>query len=224
MKTKIYTWLFALAFGLATFSCGDSYVEPSGSTTSLKNNVSPTAALSAAAALSGPIFSLGKEITPNGFTGAMAGYVQFSFGVTFKTHQPGNITHLGVVTPLIKGSIVIRIWDPLSHSTPLLATTVAINRSTPGAAYVELATPLNLTPEKEYIVSLTANMGVSSYILQLPSKADFLPHTEGNVTLVNFCSNFWIRSATNTVSDYPGDGFIQKNQIIGYPDFIFAAQ
>ena len=210
--------------GMATFCCSDTNIEPKDDSPIVSplppppDNGTPIFL-----AQKGPVLTLANQINNGADHSAYFGsFLRMSMGVTFKPNRAGSITHVGEVTALTKGSIIVRIWNPQAPATPILTTTITVNKSTPGASYVQLATPLNLVPGKEYIISMTNTTG--GYSLAPASSPSFLPRTIGDITLVNGVTNFYYRTATNTFSDYPGDGFVSTNQIMGYPDFIFAAQ
>ena len=223
---KGYALFIAIAVGLTTFSCSDYNVSPvshGGASSNVNSSSVASTGVELTAPLKGSVLLLANQIAANGIYSAYFGPgLQMSVGVTFKTHKNGRITHVGVVNAVIQGRIILRVWDTQSPSAPILVTTLSIGKSTPGASYVQLTTPLNITAEKEYIVSFTNPPG--GYTLAPTGSPSFLPRTIGDVTIVNGCSNFFYRSTTKTYSDYPGDGYMLTNQIMGYPDFIFAAQ
>lgn len=226
MKNKhklIYSLFVALGIGLSTFCCSDTNIEPKDdspvvTTPGLPDNGTPTSPIQ-----KGSVLALANQICNGADHSSYFGaYLQMAMGVTFKANRAGSITHVGEITALTKGSIVIRIWDPQAPASPIRTTTITVDKSTPGASYVPLATPLPLTAGKEYIISVTRPTG--GYALAPASAPNFLPSTIGDITIINGVTNFYYRSATKTFSDYPGDGLVSTNQIMGYPDFIFVAE
>lgn len=140
----------------------------------------------------------------------------WELGLRFSLDKPGKITELGSRMP-DPGEYRVSIWDVETKS---LLRQKKVEQTAPDQLEMAAIVPLEVTPEKFYVISISSagNAGEAKryhYARSNGASANFLPATQGSVTLV---SSLYMSTSE---SKYPEGVIDIRNEVYGFPEFTF---
>jgi hypothetical protein len=158
--------------------------------------------------------------TANGYvsnaTGSNADKV---VGMRFKVARNGRITRLGFSFPAA-GSYSIKLWE-VSGSNPVSSlSSLTLNQATNGTYVDGGISPVQLVPNKEYLVYVFAG-GNQIFLATKAGVSNPFPVVSGNITFLSNQSKIAGPGINVTDATLPTDA--GNNGALGIVDFVFVA-
>jgi hypothetical protein len=137
------------------------------------------------------------------------------YGLGFNVSRAGKITRLGCRMPGIE-NYTVSVWDPAAPSTAIARATVPVSvRGTPN--YVNI-TPIALTPNKNYVISINLPFSLEYYVCSKPGITNLFPIATGSVNFTEGRKKVTLPIG-NTGPTFPTT--VDNAIIYGFPDFVF---
>ena len=136
----------------------------------------------------------------------------YDFGFGFKSSKAGKITQVGIALPSNE-TYKVSVWDAVTKS---LINQYNVTQSTPGIFVYKAITPVDITANRNYFISVLAN-DYSRYYND--PNVDFMPFVSGPLTIQYYSYDYY---ATYPIAqNFPDTAGVITDYFAGPVDFVF---